>query len=260
MRKATVKNGKGHGRRRVTHQIVSKNRPNAVQYKLKMLPTLARRTKEGEEPDTKTAYARVVEPEICSLQRLAERVAERHPTIRPLTMSYIFASMLEVITEELKRGHQVTFSSNFSFGVSFEGRVDPSAPFDARHLPLMPWVRFSPTFINDLNRDVKISYVEERLPTSVRVDSVEYFHGALRLTGDFKHYEGIAVDFITPEGEEVPCHLSATPKSFSTRPYSKKAYVFPTEKADFSNGTLRLTWIDGGGEEQQLSFDIHPAQ
>ncbi len=83
-----TRTAKRHGRRLMTHQIVSKNRPNAVQYKLKMLPTLARRTKDDEEPDMKTAYyaqyAQVVEPGICLLLRLAERVVARN-NISPLT-------------------------------------------------------------------------------------------------------------------------------------------------------------------------------
>ncbi len=247
---------KVHQKRYVSHEVVAKKAANAVQYKLQTLPALARKVKEGETPNPKTAYARVVDSEICTIDRLAERVAERNPLIRPTVMRHILESMVEIIAEELQRGHQVTFEDLFSFGVSFEGRVNPEAPLDARHLPLMPWARFSKRFINDINRGVKIAYAEEVNPPKVEIDEVKVIEGVISLRGDFKHYEALAADVITAEGETIACTISATQSERLTRPHSKRLFVFPEEKANLAGAQLLLTWIDGGGERQERAFTL----
>ncbi len=250
--------GRGHGKRIVTHQTVGRKEPDAVRYKLQVMPVLAKRVKAGEDENKKTAYAKVVYRDVLNEERLAQQIAEQHPALPATTVKYVIDALTTTMKEELRRGRQITFSNLFSFGLAFEGRIDPSSPLDARHLPLRPWARFSSGFINEMNHQVRVAYTEPVQPPKVEVDGMCLRAGLIELKGSFHHYESIAADIMTADGNTIPCTISASKDGRLTRPSAKRLFVLTPEMIDYATSTLHLSWIDGGGDHQTLPLPLSP--
>ncbi len=251
---------KGHTQRRIAHQLVSnRNAFDVVRYKLQKV---AQRGKSAEEKQT--AFARVVAEDTVTEAQLAVELSRMFPGVNPDLMAAILNQLQEVLLQHLRAGRRVNFKDMFSFGLSFEGRLDPERPFDARLLPLSPWVRFAPNFLNRLNRKVKVAYNAPLLPPKVQVKKAEWFVGLFQLTGSFRNIEGMIADVIAEDGSEIPCkhYLSVTTRSH--RHSGKTLHIMPEAKLACDETThkltqpytLRLRWFDGANEEKTLLFDF----
>ncbi len=248
--------GSGRAKRIVTHLPKAKLSANTVHYTLQKTAKNTRTSSTGGEADARTAYARVLERESISRAELEAYIIERHHLLKAETIHYVVDILLDAIMQQLRAGRRVNFEEAFSFGVSFEGRINPERPFDVRHLPLHPWVRFTQPFINQLNTNVRIAYADPMLPPSIEVKSLRNL-GFLLLGGKFRHPEALAADILLPTGEVIPCSLDV--KSSSTRKIHKLLPLIPDHKFE-TPAILRLTWIDGGEDERVLDLDIPPQE
>ncbi len=262
-----------HSKHVVTHLPVGTYTANAVHYRLLQVPSLSRKTMKGA-PDKRTAYAKIVTKEVVTQEELEEWIAARNPTLDPALMHHAIDALMRGILDHLKAGRKVTLKNHLTFAAAFEGRVDPERPFEVRHLPLAPWVRFTPKFIDKLNTGVRVAYNEPFLPPRVKVKSVKVIGDILRLSGEFRHPEALAADILMPSGEVLPCEISIP--AHTTRPYAESLTLVPTQSANqpisqvqsdsaramstsanpFADCVLQMVWIDGANETQKLTFDL----
>ncbi len=249
-------------KRKVAHRLVSqRNALGAIRY------TLTKATRRGKAAEKgQTAYARILAKDTVNEAQLVDELAATFPGLKAPVIAALLAQWQDLLVQHLRAGRRVTLNNSFSFGVSFEGCVDPERPFDARLLPLSPWVRFAPGFINRINREVEIAYDAPLLPPKVKVDTVRWNKAAFELTGSFRNISGLVIDLLSEDGEVIPCtHTLAIPEK-SNRPSGKTLYVTadrplpcaPKTHALLHPYTLRLQWFDGAHEEQTLTFQCDP--
>ncbi len=252
---------RGHSqKRRVSHRVVSRrNAFEAIRY---TLTKTARRGKAAEEGQT--AYARILAGNTVDEAQMARELAATFPGLQPHVVEALLAQWQDLLLGHLKAGRRVTFKNAFSFGAAFEGCVDPEHPFDARLLPLSPWVRFAPEFLDRMNRSVEISYDAPLLPPKIQVTSARWDKAHFVLSGNFRNVSGLVIDLITERGEEIPCSHTLNIPGSSRRPSGKQLFVSaaqllpcdPTTRELLQPCTLRLQWFDGANEEKTQSFLI----
>ncbi len=247
--------GSGRAKRIVTHLPKANLSANTLHYTLQKTAPHTRKTKQEGHVDTRTAYARVVERETVTRAAIEQFLVERHHFLKAEVIHYLVDILLDAILYHLRAGKRVSFDEAFSFGVSFEGRIDPEHPFDARHLPIHPWVRFAEPFLNKLNTGVRIAYAEPILPPRVEVKEIRNL-GILILRGEFRHPEALSADIILPTEEVIPCTI--TLDRSSKRSFQKTLNIVPERTIVNEPATLRLTWIDGGEETRILDLPIPP--
>ncbi len=246
---------KRHAKRIVTHTTVTKGTANTVHYTLQKTAKHTRQSEAGE-PDPKTAFAKVVIKETVTQSELEEWIHDRNPLLKPDMIHHVVSALTDAILEHLKSGRPVNLKDKFSFGVSFEGRVDPARPFDVRHLPLAPWVRFSRPFLDKLNTKVRVAYNEPVLPPSIDVTTVEVHPHHIQLNGKFRHPEVLSADLLTPTNDVIPCEITVTRDL--PRAITDTLILHPKQSTPFplTGYHLQLLWLDGTDEPQSLLFPL----
>ncbi len=248
------KQKKRHTQRIVTHTTVGKGTANSVHYTLQKTAMHTRQS--TDEPDPKTAFAKIVIKETVTQAELEDWIHDRNPLLKPEMIHHVVSALTDAILDHLKAGRPVNLKDKFSFGVAFEGRVDPARPFDVRHLPLSPWVRFSRPFLDKLNTKVRVAYNDPVLPPSVDVTAIEVHPQYIQLTGKFRHPELLSADLLTPAGEEIPCEISLT----HDLPHAITDTLILTPKYPtsfpFTDYHLHLQWLDGADEPQSLHLPL----
>ncbi len=243
---------KRKSKRVVSHEVMGTLGAHTVHYTLQKTAALSRKTAKGEA-DKRTAFARVVYREKVRQQELEDLILEQNPLLKPELVQYVLRAMVRVLKEQLKIGRNVTLQDFISFGVAFEGRVDPERPLDVRHLPLIPKTRFSRTFIDDLNTNTRIAYHEGLLPPRVDIKKFIAEGNVILLTGEFRHPEVLAADILTASGEVIPCDIRIP--EHTARTAVPSLTILP--KTSFPAGsTLQLQWVDGANESRKLAFEL----
>ncbi len=249
------KQKKGHLQRIVTHKMVGKGTANTIHYRLQKTATHTRQS--AGDPDLKTAFAKIVTKETVPQTELEKWIHDRNPLLKPEMIHHVVSALTDAILEHLKAGRPVNLKDQFSFGVAFEGRVDPARPFDVRHLPLSPWVRFSRPFLDKLNAKVRVAYNEPFLPPAVNVANIDVHPQYIQLTGKFRHPELLSADLLSPTDEVIPCEisLSRSPASHTIVTTLMLYPKYPTPPT-FAGATLQLQWLDGADEPQFLHLPL----
>ncbi len=243
-----------HSTHVITHLPVGTSTANTIHYRLLKQTGVAREA--TDEGDKRTAYAQIVTKETVTQEELEEWIAARNPLLNPSVIHLAIDALMRGIMDHLKVGRKVTLKNQLTFGVSFEGCIDPERPLDVRHLPLVPWTRFTPKFINTLNTGVRVAYDEPFLPPRIKVKTVKVIHGILQLTGEFRHPEALAADLLTATGEVIPCEI-AIPAT-TTRPFVTSLTLLPATAIP-TDATLQLQWINGANEPQKLELPLTPS-
>ncbi len=243
---------KKHKTRRIAHQVTDgRFHSDTITYGLE------RSTKTLKNAPEKSAYAKVRTKRRVTTPMIAEMLTHRLPGLSPRLAECVLDTFADIFVEKLREGNQIVLRDTFTMGLSFEGTVEPDRPFDVRTLPLAPWVRFAPNFLDRINRDVKIAYESPLLPTKVEISEVHRGERHFELRGNFRQASELIVDVFFADGHAIPCKAFFLKNPHSTRPSGKTVVVLPEDPIPAEEDvTLNVAWFEGTGEPRSAQFPL----
>lgn len=136
---------------------------------------------------------------VVDSEELAARIAAALPNYSADEIRTILAARNQIVRQSLTNGEQVTEENNFTYSLSFTGRLDePDEPPPEIDECLQVRIHASPPFVDEVRHAARLERLarEKKLPlintvedTLLRLDNVLNPNGVLRLSGEDLYFD-----------------------------------------------------------------------
>ena len=136
---------------------------------------------------------------VVDTEELAARISDDLPNYSADEIRTVLAARNQVVRQSLINGEQVTEENNFTYSLSFTGRLDePDDPPPETDECLQVRVHASPPFVDEVRHAARLERMsrEKKLPlintvddTLLKLDNVLNPDGVLRLTGEDLYFD-----------------------------------------------------------------------